>query len=211
MLTPSRALPILPIIAPGSILVKVTTKNHDIQIPIQTLNFSRSHETPHLGSANYTVDFVEINRVGAAYDGYYKHSSRATGLVYSTVYGGRILSAESPCGANCTFTQSFIGPAYLCRDVDYTRDDEPGNPFCHGTSYLNYECDDFASLTYNAFDITWYNARNSTGDVCAGCNGEGWRDGKLWVLYQYLQPSYRVQTGDPPKNATPIPDSAFEK
>src|SRR5438874_1516877 len=102
--------------------------------------------------------------MGLALPLYYKPSSRATGMVYSTVYGGSTLSTESPCGANCTFKQSFIGPAYLCQDVDYTQDDVPGNPFCHGASYLNGSCDGFATPTNNPFDITWYTARNSSGD-----------------------------------------------
>jgi hypothetical protein len=122
-----------------------------------------------------------------------------------------MLNADSPCGANCTFNQTFTGPAYLCRDVDYTQNNEPGNPFCHGSAFTNGSCDDFTTPTDNPFDITWYLARNSSGDTCAGCAGEAWTDGKLWVEYQYLLPKYRVQTGNPPTNGTPIPPSAFEK
>lgn len=184
-----------------------------MEVPTQTLNFSRSHETTLIGSPPFTVNFVEINGVGAAYDGYVGPSSRARGLVYSTVYGGQLLSTDSPCGANCHFTQTFYGPAYQCRELDYTQNNEPGNPFCQNTSNpsANGVCDDFAAITENAFDVTWYNARNSSGDTCTNCTGEAWMDGKLWIEYQYLLPEYRTQVGEPPANATPVPASAFEK
>jgi hypothetical protein len=214
MLIPSRSLPLLPIIAPGSISVKATANiQSSTEIPIQTLNFSRSHETPLLGSQNFTVSFVDVPGTGAVFDKYLGPSPRANGLVYSTVYGGSVLSTDSPCGPNCSFTQTFTGPAYQCQDIDYTQDDDPGNPFCHGSSDVTSDgsCADFASGTNSAFDVTWYKAVNSTGDTCTGCTGEPWMDGKVWVEYQYLLPQYRIQTGSPPANVTPIPDSAFEK
>lgn len=143
---------------------------------------------------------------GAAFNGYSGPSSRAKGLIYSTVYGGQALPPDSPCGSNCTFNQTFNGPAYRCQDVDYTKAD-PKNPFCSNMDCTEY----FSSPTRNAFDIEWYAAKNSSGNTCTDCTGDTWHDGKLWVKYQYLLPQYRTQSGDPPTNATPIPDSAFEK
>ncbi|KAH7370231.1 hypothetical protein BKA65DRAFT_589617 [Rhexocercosporidium sp. MPI-PUGE-AT-0058] len=202
------ALPLLPIIAPGSISINAAanillTSN----VSTQTLNFTRSHDTPLVRPSSYTVNFADIQGNGAAFNAYTGPSSRAKGLIYSTVYGGQIVPAASPCGANCTFNQTFNGPAYQCRDVDYTQSN-PGNPFCHdGPCSASH----FASATNSAFDIEWYMAQNSSGNTCTGCLGEAWMDGKLWVEYRYLLPEYRLQTGDPPRNATPIPDSAFEK
>jgi len=207
-LTIYRALPILPIIAPGSISVKPRANTiFSAQVPTTTLNFSRSHDpsSPLVGSSVYTVNFAEVNGVGAAFNGYSGPSSRAKGLIYSTVYGGQVLSPDSPCGPNCTFNQTFNGPAYQCRDIDYTKPD-PSNPFCQKdcTQY-------FSTPTRNAFDIEWYTAKNSTGGTCKDCSGEAWQDGKLWVGYQYLPPQYRTQSGDPPVNTTPIADTALEK
>ncbi|KAF4624718.1 hypothetical protein G7Y89_g13448 [Cudoniella acicularis] len=120
--------------------------------PIQTLNFSRSYDTPLIGSPTYTVNFADIQGNGATFNAYTGPSSRAKGLIYSTVYGGQILTPDSPCGSNCTFNQTFIRPAYQCQDVDYTKAN-PQNPFCGeqpcGESH-------FSSPTNNAFDIEWF-------------------------------------------------------
>ncbi|KAH6675854.1 hypothetical protein B0J14DRAFT_691908 [Halenospora varia] len=203
-------LPLLPILAPGSISVKAMSNIRIFpDITIQTLNFTRSFSTTLTGNTSYTFNFAEIQGNGATFDRYTGPSSRATGLIHSTVYGGHVLLPSSPCGANCTFTQSFNGPAYKCWEIDYTRDVGSRNPFCRDTASCN--ADHFNAPTRNAFDISWYMGRNSSGDTCDGCEGKAWMDGKIWIEYQYLQPSYRIQVDYPPKNATPIPDSAFER
>lgn len=207
-----RVLPLLPIFAPGSI--SVTSMPNVLILPnisVQTLNFSRSLDVGNtlIGPPGYTFNFANIQGSGALFNAYTGPSPRATGLVHSTVYGGDVLLPNSPCGANCSFTQSFNGPAYQCHEIDFTKDVESRNPFCRDITSCGK--DHWATPTMNAFDIYWYTGRNSSGDTCDGCLGEPWQDGKIWIEYQYLQSAYRLQEGDPPRNSTPIPESGFEK
>ncbi|KAH8676497.1 hypothetical protein BGZ60DRAFT_429013 [Tricladium varicosporioides] len=133
-------LPLLPILAPGSISVKPMLNIRTIpDITIQTLNFTRSSSTTLTGNTTYSFNFAEVQGNGATYNRYIGPSSRATGLVHSTIYGGHVLLPSSPCGANCTFTQSFTGPAYKCWEIDYTRDVGSGNPFCRDTAGVEGE------------------------------------------------------------------------
>src|SRR5271168_3325995 len=73
----------------------------------------------------------------------------------------------------------------------------------------------FTGGNNNAFDAIWYWGQNSTCSDISSCPTQAWREGKIWILYQYLLPQYRVQIQDPgsslPRNATPIPDSAWER
>jgi hypothetical protein len=93
-------------------------------------------------------------RVRALYDAYVSASSPATGFIYNTMYGRRIVDAPSPYGANCSFSQTFISPSYNCRGVDFTRNDELGNPFCT-ESWSGYgACGGYFNPTsVNAFSV----------------------------------------------------------
>ncbi|KAH9204019.1 hypothetical protein DL95DRAFT_398852 [Leptodontidium sp. 2 PMI_412] len=210
--------PLLPIIAPGSISVRaIEGIEPSSVIWTQTLNFSRSQISPLLSITNFTGDLVKTPGIGPDPTAYIGPSPPINGLVYGTIYGGQVLSTDSPCGANCTFNQSFVGPAYKCRDVDYTQNSEPNNPFCleiaNGPMNGTISCESYFDFgphfNNNAFDTTWYYARNSSR-LCPDCF-EPWVDGKIWVLYQYLLPQYRIQAVDFPANSTPIPESAWEK
>lgn len=134
------------------------------------------------------------------------------------MYGKRILDVQSPCGANCSFSQVFNGPAYKCDDVDFQNNNDTGNPFCNRASNSGFGvCGSvFDPITVSAFDKVWYDARNSTADACrpeTGCvpATDGYQDGKLWIAYQYLLPEYRQFQNDQGTNSTAIPDSAFER
>jgi hypothetical protein len=217
----NRALVLLPIFVPGSI--SVTTADQvraNSSVPIQTVNFSRSpFEVQYNGSTpTFTLPLALLQGVGALFDAYVSASAPATGFIYNTMYGRRIVDAPSPCGVNCSFSQTFIGPGYNCRDIDFTRNDEPGNPFCT-KSYSGYgACGGyFDPFLDNAFDVNWYMASNSSGDICQehpgdySCSAvEPWMERKSWVLYQYLLPEYRSSQTDQGTNSTAILDDAWE-
>ena len=214
---------LLPVFVPGSISVEaVSHVTVDSTTPIQTMNFSRSplDVVQYNGTTpTFTVPLALLQGSGALFDAYVGASAPATGFVYNTMYGQRLINAPSPCGANCSFTQQFVGPAYKCRDIDFTRDDEPGNPFCAKSNAGFGACGGyFDPFSDNAFSVNWYMASNSSGDICQGlpaditCGAvEPWMDGKLWVLYQYLLPEYRSSQNDQGTNSTPVPENAWER
>lgn len=175
------------------------------------------------------VQLAKTSGVGAGFDDYENVSPAATGLVFNTLYAKRIIDAPSPCGANCSFTQTFTGPAYKCNDIDFRTTTDPANPFCpsslvaRDTTFGN--CGDVFLDSGNGLSLkgfSWYYARNSsvsqakckgTPTYCAGPD-IAWRDGKLWVAHQFLQPSYRPLFDDfgqlkDPTNKFPL--DAFER
>lgn len=214
----------MPILISGSISVKDAT--HILTEPgthIQSLNFSKPlADVQYDGTTPlFTLPLANTLGTGAAWEAYVDPSSPATSFISNTLYGRRIKEASSPCGANCSFSQSFVGPAYSCDEVDFTRNDTRGNPFCINSSDTHGICGgNFDQLTLDPFITNWYMARNSSGDICAGISGDDlsqcasnatpWWDGKLWVLYQYLLPQYR-HTDSAGHNATPVPDEAWER
>jgi hypothetical protein len=193
----------MPVLAPASLSVTVATvQNSSAPLQIQTLNLTRTRrklavEQPD--NADYTVNFVEINGIGAAGDGYTKPSARTYGLVYSTVQGGRIISSPSPCSGNCTFNQTFFGPAYYCDEIDFTKSSVPGDPFGTGSQAAQF----WGSDVSTAWNVQWYMARNASGacspdePACAIIGSEsdptlnGWASGTIWIAYQWVQPSAR--------------------
>jgi hypothetical protein len=219
-----RSLALVPILVSGSISVKSNVHvQFTTDVPTQSLDFSRSLSYVQYNGTTpiFTLPLVDILGVGAAPEQYVKPSSPATSFISNTLYGKRIIDAPSPCGANCSFSQAFFGPAYKCEDVDFTRNDTIGNPFCTESFYGHGDCGGYFDpiMFSDPFVANWYMARNSTGDVCAGFSGddsscpinaEPWWDGKLWVLYQYLLPQYR-STDNMGRNATPVPDEAWER
>ncbi|KAF2685989.1 hypothetical protein K458DRAFT_402540 [Lentithecium fluviatile CBS 122367] len=188
-----------------------------------TLNFSRPlTDVQYNGTTPlFTLPLANTAGTGAIPQQYIKPSPPATSFISNTLYGKAIIDAPSPCGANCSFSQSFVGPAYKCDDVDFMRNDAIGNPFCTESFYGNGACGGyFDPITLDPFVANWYVAQNSSGDVCAGTSGdrldscainaEPWWDGKLWVLYQYLLQEYR-STDELGFNLTPVPDEAWER
>jgi hypothetical protein len=161
------------------------------------------------------ADYVDS---GASYRSYRTASTAATGFVYNTMYNKRIVDAESPCGANCSFTQTFHGPAYKCDDVDFLKDNDTANPFCLQPSSRGYGiCGGvFDASTINTFTTTWYSARNSTSTSCQIKDGcipvtDPWREGKIWIAYKYFLPQYRNLANANGVNSTPVPDEAWER
>jgi len=214
-----RAFAFIPIFIPGSISV---ISNSRVQaksgVSVPNLNFSNPITNIQNigGNELFTLQMADILGVGADYNSYQKASSPIVSFISNTLYAKRITDIPSPCGANCSFTQSFVGPAYQCDDVDFTRNDTTGNPFCVESNYGFGACGgDFDPVFANQFDANWYMARNSSGDICDGvsdCSSQldAWSDGKLWVLYQYLLPQYRNETNQG-TNSTPIPPEAWER
>ncbi|KAH7134949.1 hypothetical protein B0J11DRAFT_595781 [Dendryphion nanum] len=201
------SLALVPILVSGSISV---TNTVHIQtragVDVQTLNFSRPlTDVQYNGTTPlFTLPLANILGSGAAPEQYTKPSSPATSFVSNTLYGKRIIDAPSPCGANCSFTQSFTGPAYKCDDIDFARNNTVGNPFCVKSGFGNGDCGGYFDpvTSGSPFVANWYMARNSSGNA--------WWDGKLWVLYQYLLPQYRG-TNSLGTNSTPVPDAAWER
>ena len=198
----------LPIIAPPSLSVTQTRIAQDnIPILIKTLNLSRSPENLRNTGLGYTINFVDTRKFSVAPNAYVKPSTGANGLIYSTIHNGRISLAPSPCGLDCSFSQTFFGPAYKCSEVDYAQADIPGNPFPHGAEAQKA----FAATggVYSPYE--WYIGTNSTcisGQVCHG-DDERWKDGRVWILYRYLLPEAREKI--PEGRLKNIPDSSWEK
>jgi hypothetical protein len=169
---------LIPIFGPGALSVvwraslvseAISAKNLNFSINAAT-NYSRDSfgETAKL----YDWMFFSVNPARANGDPVYGGASTVMlAIAYQTAYGGQILPGASPCGANCTFEQSFMGPSYKCTSVA---------PAYNGT-------------------IPYFWARNSTEDFCqkypsqytigGNCTWSGtddeWQDGVLTVDYVF--------------------------
>jgi hypothetical protein len=200
-----------------------------VDMPIFTLNFTKDvmEARYHNHTQIFPVQLARHNGAGALWNMYSENTATATGFVYNTLYGKRIIDAESPCGANCTFEQTFQGPAYKCDDVDFSDTDDVNNPFCSFTSTGEFgDCgavfqDSRSDGSLNG--ITWYSARDSL-EAAPDCSPDediscpppraDWQDGKLWVAYQYLLPAYRGRFDDFGRLLDPeaeVPTDAFDR
>lgn len=219
----NMVLALVPILIPGSIsVINRSRVLHQSGVVVPSLNFSTPLTTlQQVGNQDvFSLQMADTPGIGASYDRYLKASLPIASFISSTLYGKRIVDIPSPCGANCSFAQIFVGPAYKCDDVDYTKNDVAGNPFCinsdsQSNSGFGACGGTFDHVYINPFVTTWYEARNSSGNHCddiLGCTGtqDAWADGKLWVLYQYLLPQYRNEN-DQGTNSTPIPPEGWER
>ena len=136
---------------------------------------------------------------GIGAQSYYRPTSRVVALIYQTMYGGIIADAPSPCGPNCTFSQSFVAPTYQC---------SPTTP----------EYPDFLlGSPSDVSRVNWYRAWNTSADFCAtmgdaqSCTfntGDEWLAGIIRVDYVYLSKDQRdIWEAD---NSYAIPSSAWE-
>ena len=134
-------------------------------------------------------------------------SSRALGLVYSTLNGGQISPLPSPCNGNCTFNQTFFGPAYKCDEVT------PETEVPEGIFY-NIPASDIEAvgiISTRPYVATWYwarlaNCKNATfdGAECPQTNttsggigspaigdATASSDSRFWIFYRWLPPEKR--------------------
>ncbi|KAK4443448.1 hypothetical protein QBC34DRAFT_443396 [Podospora aff. communis PSN243] len=224
----SWSLALVPILVPASISVRSAEQVQVTdRLRVMTLNFSKPHMESRYyeGRALFPIQLAYHIGAGATYDAYDTASSAATGFVYTTLYGKRIIEAPSPCGANCSFSQTFAGPAYKCDNIDFMTTTDTNNPFCaypQDPATLG-TCGGIFLDARNGFSvegITWYRALNSSevpncddnSTICRPLTG--WEDGKLWVAHQYLQPSYRSlfdDTGILKDPTNKLPFSAFDR
>jgi hypothetical protein len=133
---------------------------------------------------------------------YDRPSSLAKALIYQAAYGGEIINAPSPCGENCSFTQSFVGPAYKCEEKDPY---DPLSPWCKlaatyweapscqemrlwpAYSAGNATDEDFCAKYLQGADCgLFWGYDPNTGDV-----RDEWMSGTIWILYTYLPEEYR--------------------
>lgn len=139
----------------------------------------------------------------------YDHpSSRATAIIYQTVYGGQIISSESPCGANCTLTQSFVGPTYKCDQLDPY---DPEAPWCKEPFNPNSKCEDVIGdfgLT-DPKNVWWYETRNSSVSNSTRAVLKPWTEGVLWVRHKYLPAEFRKSYNYSTPYQPRIPGSAW--
>jgi hypothetical protein len=171
---------------------------------IPNLNFSRNRTSVSASDNLTAINFVETENqkfkdmsADLGTPGYSRPSSRATALIYQTVYGGQIVSGDSPCG-NCSFTQSFVGPSYNCTQIDPV---DPNAPWCQRAASHSDACGAdfvFRSDRTNPAKIIWYEAGNATSNFTSA-----WNEGAIWVRHTYLPQEYRT----PYINATD--DSTF--
>jgi hypothetical protein len=203
--TPHSLAPLIPIIAPSSLSVtQDTISQSSIPTIIQNLNLSRTRQNLGDSVTGYTINFAEILGSGAAFNSYVGASVSATALIFNTLYSGRLVSSPSPCGASCSFQQSFFGPAYKCSEISSSQTDLAGNPF-------GADRDNFVPAKDDLSSVSWYEARNSTCDGDKDvCMAFPWLDGKLWIMYQYLLPEARAGL-TPEARISGLPASAWER
>jgi hypothetical protein len=124
-------------------------------------------------------------------------SKAAQAIVYQTVYQGRTINPISPCGPNCTFSQSFGAPTYKCMDVELK---DPQAPWCYALNPANlerlYPNGTCPMKTESNVTDTFYFAANGSNPT-SGTNNTAiddysdQSDGKLWVLYKYFPQELR--------------------
>jgi hypothetical protein len=143
---------------------------------------------------------------GPPYSVYTKPTNRLTALISEVAYSGQIIQAPSPCGDNCNFTQSFVGPTYQCVEIDPY---DISAPWCSNAALeesLFATCPETwgdSGEFLNTTSMVFYEATNSSSDFCtsvssnpAACNftaEEPWENGNLWVRYKYLPETLRPQ------------------
>src|ERR1700753_1937925 len=99
-------------------------------IQITNLDLSRTNQDAINEKLSFVSQFDQLQLFGAYEGGYVGPSSRAVGMVYNTFNSGQMPPLPSPCNGNCTFNQTFFGPAYKCDEVT-SSNDVPGDPICY--------------------------------------------------------------------------------
>ncbi|KAF9458810.1 hypothetical protein BDZ94DRAFT_1269741 [Collybia nuda] len=84
---------------PGSLSVK--------SVPVTTLN---RVSVPTVNITDPAVNFGSTNTLGA----YNSPSTFAQAVASRTLTGGQVPAWNSPCGTNCNYNLTFIGPAFQC-------------------------------------------------------------------------------------------------
>jgi hypothetical protein len=173
---------------------------------IKTLNLSRAIGDLNQAEQSRAVQLTELTHTALDLTGpgegaqeYYRPSSRATALIYQTVYGRNVITAASPCGTNCTYFLSFTAPAYKCTPVNT----ENSSPLYGSPSDVSR--------------ASWYRAWNTSADFCktmgdsASCNvkvGDEYVAGKIQVEYLYLPQTERDKWEA--DNTHAIPSNAWQ-
>ncbi len=244
-----RLTPLIPIIAPASLSVVSRTSRYDVAMPISNLNFSRAGTgfgAPRVGSAQWgnltddelrdATDLADIGYGvvkdmggGRGTPGYFKASSRAVALVYQTAYGGRIVGGASPCGAgvNCSFSQSFVGPAYKCEPRSPRVSPAPLPSGCSSSADSGSgagadsetlppttaaECERARALP-DLGSQTMYSASNDSIDDRKYAGPPAlfaWEDGVLEVQHSFLPHEWRWAYNETPGAQQNIPLSALQ-
>jgi hypothetical protein len=106
-------IPIAAIFPPGSIRVEGHSVSSLAQVSVPTFN----------GSVPTISKVVEL--VGATAGGYNGPAQILKLSSTLTVLGRRIQQFQSPCGTNCSYSSTFGGPAFRCRNATT----DPTNPF----------------------------------------------------------------------------------
>jgi len=199
LLSKKRLSSLLPIFAPAALTVSQRVTTFQDHVTVSNLNFTTGPTTVESDARNGTYDLVKL-RVSAglqAFQFYDGASNPAIAVIYETIYQGQIAKAVTPCGANCSFTQSFVGPKYRCIDADIN---DISAPWCHTN-----DSTDGLDGTCNGLPVTreLYVSGNSTKAI--GSPGGGWGEGMLWVLHRYFPPENRV-----PWNASFMDDSLYQ-
>jgi hypothetical protein len=148
-------------------------------MPLLNLNFNNS------ASSNSSLDFVSSELTGGymLWESYIGPTKAGLAIVYEALYRGSIARAPSPCGSNCTFTQSFQAPSYVCEDVD---NQDPNAPWCYDIGARpNGSC-----YADHPMSKEMFYAANSTTDSSIVS------DYNLWVRHRYVAPMYRRNKTD---------------
>jgi hypothetical protein len=183
-----RAAPLLTVLTPGSLTVAQRSAVSQQLFDVPSLDLSSSSSQNSLGS----LDLFDIAPlIGEQVTAQYNGPSRALkAIIYQTVYSGTILEAGSPCGPNCTYSQTFLAPTFKCEDIDLY---DPNAPWCFPYNAVpNGTCVDPMSLDIIA--VPYYASNSTTTDNST--------DGLLWVKYSHYDSDV---LGPQDANQMPLP------
>lgn len=157
----SWILPITAILSPGALTGYIPHAQDLVLIVVVPLPMTISVYTqvPVLGPMDSDVGFIEIG-TGRSYLG---PTEQLTQVAIRVLTGGELITWQSPCTSNCSYTVSFLGPAYSCQSVAST------------PSFMNSTIREFTWIPYLA-DEDW------TGDLAS----QG-----LWIV-RGSPPEYNV-------------------
>ena len=195
--------PILTVITPGTLIVVPHTLGRSGTVNFSNLDFTRNETDLSAQDLDKIVSFERTeNKLfkdmsgGVGTPGYDGPSSRARALIYQTAYGGEVIHSPSPCGANCSFVQSFEGPSYKCTALDPY---DASAPWCVEQAKRERSCEETINTGTDPVKAQTYEARNSSeyfstkyyGTLPWTEGNDEWMDGILWVRHRYLLPEWR--------------------
>jgi hypothetical protein len=210
--------PVITVVTPRSLIVENSTITRSSTLPLPNIDLSRNETLLNDQDLLKIVKFEAIDYVvfkdmsgGVGSPQYDGPASRAISLIYQAAYGGEIVYGASPCGANCQYHQSFVGPSYRCFELDQY---DTSAPWCVEGAKSDISCESVIDTGVDPLKTQTYEARNSSElfiDKYGGplwTDGEDeWMDGIIWIRHRYLPLEWR---GTLPDDMSYPPPSAWK-